>query len=1789
MAVSLARRRAAAHVAAQVLLAALLLATCSSQARADPMRRVVHVGEFYYELTETRATWAYTLLSLPSFRNVRGDLAVLSTEEGYQAAVELAACEQEPVWIHAVSNADSIPDTQIPDFFWAANGNLSFTRNGTLLLDYGAWNADNDFGDVGRRCLALSPQPDRRAVFEPQDCGTVSNQFGPQLKAIIQYHIPEDVDTGARLYRGTWYQLDMAPKPYYEYIRPSSQPLFAGRPGRLVSIEDVEENQFVSSMLPSNLTAAYIGLRYYTEGAWVSVTGSVASYDSFVSRDFGLSRGCAVMIGSGWYPTYCRYERIAILEFPPFAWQNPEVDFRTSHYLSVSERSFDRLSTFATAVGYEAGRSDPRSKIIGNVPTIESAEEAQFLFYWTCFPFWIDVTLEVMPEETEVSWSSNHPAYEMFYYDAVPRTDGDEIDSANRDEAYHEWISKPSDPSLRVVQTRKGWETADPASEQRVIVEFRRDYHREKPALFEMLDVDSYDQALKFVETASFGSYCARLAEVRTEDRNNFIGQFLMLHPRIWDTSGRVGLTFFPDKNQWEWFSGHRTYESVWLGNENGRAAPKNDSLPDGEKEYSNFVAGQPTTAIPQGCAVVFPLSNPANRWISDACSNRNFGYFVVEYFPSVPEPRSNYCELGLCTCTQSENTLQVVCARIDLRVVPIVPANTTSLQFRGNRVSSLYISDFSYMISLVELDASDNFVTYIEPGTFKDLSIEILYLGANGLTKVPALPPTIRELGMSYNHITELVSSTFENTPHLESANFNYNALQRVYLPDFHAILKTDTNNDYCDCFQFEMTLEVVCDPSTCDTSPENIPEPSTTADPALLQASSSSSSGANPVIIGAAVGGVGLLALIGLIVVLRRRSRHSAKSRMQDLELMVASRLTENSRSMFFAKYPGVVDDPRCFESDFSMLQRGSRDIELGKYVGQHARLAQISDNTTLSKLAVVAKHVGGDVDAQRNLLVEARLMAALQHPHIVHLMAYTPSTPVWIATAHCAHGDLRTFLRKSRPASTAPAAHLELSDLEQFSKDIVLGCHHLASHGIIHTQLCAENVYVTAELRAVIGHLGNAIAASRAEATPVTAEMRNQYYRWMAPELLRGSNNHFSPASDVFAVGMTLYEVMTYGKQPWGQLAAAEIYKELSTGAMLPRPLECPSALYTVITNMCKMHPQDRLSMGETLLAVVHGRVQRVGVALAARVETSQWELDPDRLEFLRNLQSEAWQNVKLYSLLPQDPDSDEEPCSVAAVLLPAVHEREDISEFRSELRSVLTLQHDNLLQLIGCVTRTTTPMVVFEHLPIGDLKSALQNKSDVLVEPMQLALDVAEGLQYLHSRCVIHRSLRAAACFVTNEGRVRIAGLRVTPRLHRENYVRNVSSAQNASRWLAPESLRKLEFSASSDMFSLGATLFEIFSGGRDPFDQFTVDELLQILRSRQSPPTLAVAGAVPDSVASFLLACCDPKPLARPTASAAMQFLKELLLGVDRWEFPPQNLTFVKTLGEGQFGAVEQMLAQDLPHPGTSMMVAVKTLKMKSSQASEEELDSAKKEFLAEMDLMKRLHHTNLTQLLGVCTKEWPYRIILSFEACGSLEDWLETPVGRQSSARERLFFCHQIACGVQALHTLGIIHRDLACRNCLMGSDGTVKVSDYGLSREMADKDYYRMATQRPMPLRWMSPETVLTLKFSPATDCWSFGVTMWEIFTGADVVPFDEVDDKQVLNILKNHDEEPLLVIPNCPTAIIAIQQQCFCPPDKRPSMLRVAQQTAPIHWDKLFASTTGPSGKQLMSVTAC
>ncbi|XP_057688297.1 discoidin domain-containing receptor 2 isoform X1 [Corythoichthys intestinalis] len=274
------------------------------------------------------------------------------------------------------------------------------------------------------------------------------------------------------------------------------------------------------------------------------------------------------------------------------------------------------------------------------------------------------------------------------------------------------------------------------------------------------------------------------------------------------------------------------------------------------------------------------------------------------------------------------------------------------------------------------------------------------------------------------------------------------------------------------------------------------------------------------------------------------------------------------------------------------------------------------------------------------------------------------------------------------------------------------------------------------------------------------------------------------------------------------------------------------------------------------------------------------------------------------------------------------------------------------------------------------------------------------------------------------------------------------------------------------------------------------------------------------------------------------------------------EFPRQRLIFGEKLGEGQFGEVHLCEAQGLAaflgeeeEGGPTTLVAVKQLRADATS-------QARNDFLKEIKIMSRLNHANIIRLLCVCVTSDPLCMVTEYMENGDLNMFLsqremESTLTHANnipsvSLADLLHMSVQISSGMRYLASLNFVHRDLATRNCLLDRRLTIKIADFGMSRNLYSSDYYRIQGRAVLPIRWMAWESILLGKFTTSSDVWAFGVTLWEIFTLCKEQPYSLLTDQQVIantgEFFRNQGRQVFLYAPPlCPPSLFELMMRCW------------------------------------------
>lgn len=209
----------------------------------------------------------------------------------------------------------------------------------------------------------------------------------------------------------------------------------------------------------------------------------------------------------------------------------------------------------------------------------------------------------------------------------------------------------------------------------------------------------------------------------------------------------------------------------------------------------------------------------------------------------------------------------------------------------------------------------------------------------------------------------------------------------------------------------------------------------------------------------------------------------------------------------------------------------------------------------------------------------------------------------------------------------------------------------------------------------------------------------------------------------------------------------------------------------------------------------------------------------------------------------------------------------------------------------------------------------------------------------------------------------------------------------------------------------------------------------------------------------------------------------------------------------RILGEGGFGRVYRGTMED----GTD--VAVKLLTRGSQNGD--------REFIAEVEMLSRLHHRNLVKLVGICIEQQTRCLVYEVVNNGSVESHLHGPDKKGPLDWDaRMKIALGAARGLAYLHEDSnprVIHRDFKASNVLLEDDYTPKVSDFGLAREATEGSHH-ISTRVMGTFGYVAPEYAMTGHLLVKSDVYSYGVVLLELLSGRKPVDMSQPQGQENL-----------------------------------------------------------------------
>uniref|UniRef100_A0A672KG52 Tyrosine-protein kinase n=1 Tax=Sinocyclocheilus grahami TaxID=75366 RepID=A0A672KG52_SINGR len=224
----------------------------------------------------------------------------------------------------------------------------------------------------------------------------------------------------------------------------------------------------------------------------------------------------------------------------------------------------------------------------------------------------------------------------------------------------------------------------------------------------------------------------------------------------------------------------------------------------------------------------------------------------------------------------------------------------------------------------------------------------------------------------------------------------------------------------------------------------------------------------------------------------------------------------------------------------------------------------------------LTVAVKTLKEDTMEVEEFLKEAAVMKEVKHPNLVQLLGVcTLEPPFYIVTEYMPHGNLLDYLRECDREQVNAVVLLYMAT------QISSAMEYLEKKNFIHRDLAARNCLVGENHVVKVADFG---LSRLMTGDTYTAHAGAKFpIKWTAPESL--AYNTFSIKSDVWAFGVLLWEIATYGMSPYPGIDLSQVYDLLEKGYRMEQPEGCPPKVYELMRACWQWSPLDRPSFAET----------------------------------------------------------------------------------------------------------------------------------------------------------------------------------------------------------------------------------------------------------------------------------------------------------------------------------------------------------------------------------------------------------------------------------------------------------------------------------------------------------------------------------------------------------------------------------------------------------------------------
>ncbi|NXA54013.1 FAK2 kinase, partial [Nothocercus julius] len=313
--------------------------------------------------------------------------------------------------------------------------------------------------------------------------------------------------------------------------------------------------------------------------------------------------------------------------------------------------------------------------------------------------------------------------------------------------------------------------------------------------------------------------------------------------------------------------------------------------------------------------------------------------------------------------------------------------------------------------------------------------------------------------------------------------------------------------------------------------------------------------------------------------LIVFSRRGERGAEGWWHFQGSMLSCRLAIHQSDI----YAEIPDDPSRPRSGAQYYGISREDVTLGRILGEGffgEVYEGIYTNPKGERINVAVKTCKKDCSPENKdkFLSEAVLMKKLDHPHIVKLIGIAEEEPTWIIMELYPYGELGQYLEQNKHSLAVPTLIL-------YALQISKALAYLEATNCVHRDIAVRNILVASPECVKLGDFG--LSRYIEDEEYYKASVTRLPIKWMSPESI--NFRRFTTASDVWMFAVCMWEILSYGKQPFFWLENKDVIGVLEKGDRLPKPDLCPPILYTLMTRCWDYDPSERPKFKELVCSL------------------------------------------------------------------------------------------------------------------------------------------------------------------------------------------------------------------------------------------------------------------------------------------------------------------------------------------------------------------------------------------------------------------------------------------------------------------------------------------------------------------------------------------------------------------------------------------------------------------------